>query len=82
VPVLVRSSSAARLNWSSALVERRLGGIALARPSGRPRLVGLGLDGEDDLAFLDLVAVGELARAEEALHAGRRSTLSTAARGR
>ena len=30
------------------------------------RLIGLGLDREQDLAFLDLVAVGEFARAEKA----------------
>ena len=49
--------------------ERGLGGVARGRLLVDRRLVGVGLDREQDLAFLDLVAVVELARTEEALHA-------------
>ena len=41
----------------------------LVRSSSDARLVGVGLDREQDLAFLDLVAVGELARPQISLHA-------------
>ena len=52
------------------MVERRLGGVALGDLLVDRGLVGFGLDGEQDLAFLHQVAVVELARPEEAFDAG------------
>ncbi len=49
--------------------ECRLGGIPLGDLLGDRSLERLGLDGEHDLAFLDLVAVGEQAWPEEAFDA-------------
>ena len=45
-------------------------GVALGDLLVDRRLVGLGLDGEQDLVLLDLVAVAELARPEKALDPG------------
>src|SRR5258708_5415168 len=50
--------------------EGRLGGIALGDLLGDGSLERLWLDGEHDLAFLDLIAVREQAWPEEAFDAG------------
>ena len=50
--------------------ERGLRGVALGDLLVDRGLVGLGLDGEDDLVHLHHVAVGELARPEESLDPG------------